>query len=128
MAALCAGQAVGPFPLYGDDFAHDPSTLIKDGASYFIYADGQGITALTSTDRRNWSGASPVFTTNIPAWTTNNISGFTGYFWAPDVACFNGQYPVPVDPNLDKYIMERRAHRTNLLVEEEHPELFDKVF
>jgi arabinan endo-1,5-alpha-L-arabinosidase len=92
MAALCAGQAVGPFPLYGDDFAHDPSTLIKDGASYFIYADGQGITALTSTDRRNWSGASPVFTTNIPAWTTNNISGFTGYFWAPDVACFNGQY------------------------------------
>jgi amidophosphoribosyltransferase len=45
------------------------------------------------------------------------------------LACFNGRYPVPVDPNLDKFIMERRQHRTNLLTtEEEHPELFDKVF
>ena len=43
------------------------------------------------------------------------------------LACFNGRYPVPVDPTLDKYIMERRANRANLLVEEEHPELFDKV-
>jgi amidophosphoribosyltransferase len=34
---------------------------------------------------------------------------------------------VPVDPKLDKYIMERRAKRTDLLAEEEHPELFDTV-
>jgi amidophosphoribosyltransferase len=43
------------------------------------------------------------------------------------LACFNGNYPVPVDPHLDKYIMERRAHRMNLLAEDEHPELFDTV-
>ena len=43
------------------------------------------------------------------------------------LACFNGKYPIPVDPKLDKYIMERRAHRANLLAEEEHPELFEKV-
>ena len=41
------------------------------------------------------------------------------------LACFNGQYPVPIDRNLDKYIMERRQNRLNLLApEEEHPELF----
>ena len=40
------------------------------------------------------------------------------------LACFNGDYPVPVDPNLDKFVMERRAHRSDLLVRDTHPELF----
>jgi len=30
-------------------------------------------------------------------------------------ACFTGEYPVPVDPNVDKYIMENRKQRMNLL-------------
>lgn len=42
------------------------------------------------------------------------------------LACFTGDYPVPVDPTLDKFIMERRQQRVNLLAEQEaHPELFD---
>ncbi len=43
------------------------------------------------------------------------------------MACFNGNYPVPVDPNLDKHIMERRQQRgVNLLASsDEHPQLFD---
>ncbi len=42
------------------------------------------------------------------------------------LACFNGDYPVPVDPNLDKYVMERRRNRTGLLTgEDDHPQLFD---
>jgi amidophosphoribosyltransferase len=44
------------------------------------------------------------------------------------LACFTGDYPVPFDPKLDKFIMERRQHRANLLaVPDEHPELFDLV-
>jgi amidophosphoribosyltransferase len=44
------------------------------------------------------------------------------------LACFSGNYPVPVDPSVDKYIMERRRKRANLLAEEdEHPELFEAV-
>jgi len=41
------------------------------------------------------------------------------------LACFNGKYPVPVDPKLDKFIMERRANRGDLLAGDDHPELFD---
>ncbi len=33
------------------------------------------------------------------------------------LACYNGDYPVPYDPNLDKQIMERRRHRSPRLVE-----------
>ena len=80
-------------PFYGYYYLHDPSTLIKNGTNYFIYGDGQGISGLTSTDLRNWSTVSSVFpSTNPPAWTTNAITGFTGYFWAPDIAYFNGRY------------------------------------
>ncbi|HEV3408844.1 MAG TPA: amidophosphoribosyltransferase [Chthoniobacterales bacterium] len=41
------------------------------------------------------------------------------------LACFTGDYPLPVDPALDKYIMEKREGRSKALAEEEaHPELF----
>ena len=44
------------------------------------------------------------------------------------LACFTGDYPIPVDPDVDKFIMERRKTRTNLLAEEQiHPELFDTI-
>ena len=41
------------------------------------------------------------------------------------LACFNGQYPVPVDPNVDKFIMERRQNRASHLIEPQtQPQLF----
>lgn len=40
------------------------------------------------------------------------------------LACFTGNYPVPVDPHLDKFIMERRSHRSDLLKRDTHPQLF----
>jgi amidophosphoribosyltransferase len=44
------------------------------------------------------------------------------------MACFNGEYPVPVDPQLDKFIMERRQNRAGLIrPEDEHPQLFDAL-
>ena len=41
------------------------------------------------------------------------------------LACFTGDYPLPVDPALDKFIMEKREARAKALVEQErHPTLF----
>lgn len=41
------------------------------------------------------------------------------------LACFNGDYPVPTDPELDKFIIERRKTRSRLLSEAAtHPQLF----
>lgn len=76
----------------GYDYLHDPGTVIKDGGFYFDFGDGQGIDVIDSTDLRNWSYTHPVFPGNPPAWTTNAVPGFTGYFWAPDEAYFNGRY------------------------------------
>lgn len=93
------GVAQAPFnanyvamPFFGNFFLHDPSPVIQDGTNYFIYGDGQGISGIKSSDRRNWVGIPPVFAGNPPSWTTNAVPGFTGYFWAPDVVFLNGQY------------------------------------
>jgi amidophosphoribosyltransferase len=41
------------------------------------------------------------------------------------LACFTGNYPLPVDPELDKFIMEKRESRAKALAAEEaHPSLF----
>ncbi len=93
LLVLLYGQTVNAqIPFFGSYFLHDPGTMIKDGNSYFIYGDGQGISGITSTDLRNWSATSPIFPGNPPAWTTNAVPGFTGYNWAPDTAYFNGRY------------------------------------
>src|SRR6202163_3152533 len=41
------------------------------------------------------------------------------------LACFNGQYPVPIDRELDKFIIERRSTRSRALTAPAaHPQLF----
>ncbi len=76
----------------GYTYVHDPSRLIKDGAFYYNFGDGQGINVSFTSDLRDWNYASPVFPGSPPAWTTNAVPGFTGYFWAPDIVYLNGQY------------------------------------
>ena len=90
--ALGCPRAGAQLPVLGANGSHDPSTMIKNGTGYFVYSDGQGISGLTTTDLRNWNSISAVFPGNPPAWTTNAVIGFTGYFWAPDIAYFNGRY------------------------------------
>jgi amidophosphoribosyltransferase len=44
------------------------------------------------------------------------------------LACFNGNYPLPVDPALGKFIMEKREQRARALAEEEgQPTLFAEL-
>jgi len=86
-ARRVAAQAVA-----GDNFAHDPSTMIKDGNRFYVFYTGQGIQSKWSTDMFNWNTGSEVFPGNPPSWTTNAVNNFTGVFWAPDIAYFNGRY------------------------------------
>ena len=91
---------------YGIDFP-DPEKLIANqhtldqirdylGADSIGYLDVEGMVKATGQEEKNFC-----------------------------LACFNGDYPVPVDPTIDKFIMERRAHRANLLAaQDSNPDLF----
>lgn len=87
-----AALIADPLPATGDTSAHDPSALIEFGDDSFIYfATGQGIISRRSNDMIDWVDAPPVFATP-PAWTETAVPGFTGFFWAPDVSYFSGEY------------------------------------
>jgi arabinan endo-1,5-alpha-L-arabinosidase len=70
---------------------HDPSTIVKCGDEYWLFATGNGVASWRSKDLLTWVAGPRVFT-NPPAWTTNQVPGNRGYFWAPDVIHFGERY------------------------------------
>lgn len=70
---------------------HDPSTILKAGSHYWLFATGPGIISRYSTDLQSWNPGPRVFP-EPPAWTTNVVRGFRGHFWAPDVIHWRGRY------------------------------------
>jgi arabinan endo-1,5-alpha-L-arabinosidase len=85
------GADFEPLPAEGDTFIHDPSTIIKAGANYFVFGTGRNITTKSSPDLIHWTRGAPVFAAP-PVWTTNLVPGFRGIFWAPDVIRVNGKF------------------------------------
>ncbi len=74
---------------------HDPSSIIKDGDTYYVYATGNGVLALSSKDLVTWksdSRLSPFTASDYPAWINTRVPEFAGHFWAPDIIYMNGYY------------------------------------
>ena len=91
---------------YGIDFP-DPEKLIANQLSMEQICEYLGVDSLAYLDVEGMVRA-----------TGRPVNEFC-------LACFTGNYPLPVDPELDKFIMEKREGRsTALAAEEAHPELF----
>jgi arabinan endo-1,5-alpha-L-arabinosidase len=72
---------------------HDPSTIVKCGGEYWLFATGPGVNSWRSKDLIRWERGPRVFATP-PTWITNIVSDHRGYFWAPDAIYHQGQYWV----------------------------------
>ena len=70
---------------------HDPSTIVKDGDEYWIFATGMGVASLRSKDLVNWERGPAVFS-EPPEWITDVVPTQRGHFWAPDVIHHGGRY------------------------------------
>src|SRR6195256_2387553 len=91
---------------YGIDFP-DPEKLIANQLPMKEICDYLGVDSLGSLDVEGMVRA-----------TGKPMNSFC-------LACFTGNYPLPVDPELDKYIMEKREGRSKALAAEgAHPTLF----
>lgn len=86
-----AGAHFEPLALKGNTFIHDPSTIIKDGDHYYIFATGYGIEMKSSPDLIHWTELAPVFA-EPPAWTESAVPEFYGKFWAPDIIHAGGKF------------------------------------
>lgn len=81
---------------------HDPSSIVKDGDTYWIFGTGDGIHTMYSKDLVTWqSGPTPFTKTTFPSWINNYVKGatdgagneiFHGGFWAPDIIFMNNRY------------------------------------
>lgn len=90
---LGAWDSAAQEPITGSLSIHDPSTMIKHGNRYYIFATGVDIASKFSTNKINWSNGSSVFSSGTrPSWITGAVPGFVDTFWAPDIIYLNGLY------------------------------------
>ncbi|QKG56499.1 family 43 glycosylhydrolase [Hymenobacter sp. BRD128] len=92
-SVLVAWLATPACALQGALGIHDPSTIVKSGATYWVFSTGDGIACKYSTDLINWTDAKSVYTkTAYPGWINGKVPGFAGTFWAPECRFMNGKY------------------------------------
>jgi arabinan endo-1,5-alpha-L-arabinosidase len=76
--------------------SHDPSRMIRNAdGRYWIFTTGDGVWAMSSSSPgfTDWRPERTVFPVGTwPGWINNHVSGFGGFFWAPDVIFWNGRY------------------------------------
>jgi arabinan endo-1,5-alpha-L-arabinosidase len=70
---------------------HDPSTVVRSGDEFWLFATGNGVRSLRSRDLQNWQPGPPVLS-EVPGWVRQIVPGHRGYFWAPDVIRAGGRY------------------------------------
>ncbi len=70
--------------------AHDP-VMIRQDDTYYLFTTGPGVTVWSSPDMKIWSRESAVFDP-YPAWAPEEIAGFQGHIWAPDISYHDGRY------------------------------------
>lgn len=83
--------------LTGTYYAHDPSTIVKDGSRYFFFRTSAGIRFNWSDNLTHWNDTGDrIFPSGPPGWVTSAVTGYdpNNWSWAPDVAFFNGRYHV----------------------------------
>ena len=84
--------AAGPRPRRPRGLSvHDPSTIVKCGGRYWLFATGRGIKSYSSKDLRTWTSGPPVLTT-LPDWHKTAVPANRGHLWAPDVLHLDGRY------------------------------------
>jgi arabinan endo-1,5-alpha-L-arabinosidase len=71
---------------------HDPSTIVKCGDEYWVFATGRGLRAYHSRDLTDWEMAPPIFSV-APKWNTDLVPNTRPLsYWAPDVIHLGDRY------------------------------------
>jgi arabinan endo-1,5-alpha-L-arabinosidase len=83
--------AVGPTWAYETNVVtRDPSTVIQQDGTYWVYGTGTGAQQFSSTDRIHWKFRGPVFS-QAPGWVAATVPGNkNNVIWAPDIHKWGG--------------------------------------
>jgi beta-xylosidase len=72
---------------------HDPSAIIKEGDTYWVFSTGRGIAINSTTDLKNWNESTKSVFDNEPEWV-GEYTGEPNIMWAPSVIYMNNAYHV----------------------------------
>ncbi|WP_193213046.1 arabinan endo-1,5-alpha-L-arabinosidase [Luteolibacter marinus] len=64
--------------------ARDPSTIVRDGSTYWCFFTGRGVPSLHSDDLVTWQRGPAVFK-EAPDWIAREVPENDGVYWAPDL-------------------------------------------
>lgn len=93
-AALSTSGPTAPSgaPLVGPTSpVHDP-TIVRQGATWYVYSTGSRLPVRASEDLVHWRDVGVVFPGGLPAWLTAMFPGSGDDAWAPDVSWFGGAW------------------------------------
>lgn len=69
--------------------AHDPVMAKGEDGRYYIFMTGMNVGVMSSADMVTWKHEPPVFK-ETPAWAMEEVKGYRGHTWAPDISYHNG--------------------------------------
>ena len=89
LAAQCWSQSLNPT---GSLAVHDPSEIIKEGSTYYLFYTGNLIPYKTSPNMIAWTAAGSALASR-PSWHATSVpNNKSGDIWAPTISYRNGQY------------------------------------
>ncbi len=71
--------------------ARDPSTIVREGDTYWCFFTGRGVPSLHSKDLVTWERGPSVFK-EAPEWIAKEVPKNDGVYWAPDLMKAGGRY------------------------------------
>ena len=69
---------------------HDPVIAWEDSV-YYIFSTGMNISIMSSNDLKTWQPERPALA-ETPVWAMNEIRGYRGHTWAPDIINVDGMW------------------------------------
>jgi arabinan endo-1,5-alpha-L-arabinosidase len=71
--------------------ARDPSTIVRDGDTFWVFYSGHKVPSLHSKDLVTWERGPDVFK-EAPGWISKEVPKNDGEYWAPDLMKIGGRY------------------------------------
>ena len=70
---------------------HDPVMAKGEDGRFYIFMTGFNVGVISSADLKEWK-PEPAALKEVPAWAKEEVKGFGGHVWAPDISFHNGQW------------------------------------
>ncbi len=72
-----------------DPNAHDPVMAKGEDGRYYVFMTGMNVGVMSSADLKTWR-QEPSALSATPAWAKEEVKGYNGHTWAPDISYHNG--------------------------------------